>query len=241
MIPKIIHYCWFGRNKMPKLAKKCIKSWHKYCKDYQIIRWDESNFDINQSPQYVREAYNAKKWAFVTDYVRLWVIYNYGGIYLDTDVELIKSPGFLLKNNAFFGFEDFVKDNKMFLATGLGFGAIKGIPLIKDIMMEYNHVHFYKNNGKYDLTPCPERNSSHFIKYGFRLDGSFQRIDEILLLPVEYLCPVNWVSKEIKITSKTISIHHFAASWHNNKNKKPILLRIINKIKRILNVWMRKK
>ena len=106
MIPKIIHYCWFGRNPKPKLAEKCIKSWKKYCPEYEIIEWNEDNYDLSSAPLYVRQAYEAKRWAFVTDYIRLQVIYENGGIYLDTDVELRKSLDPLLVHQAYFGFED---------------------------------------------------------------------------------------------------------------------------------------
>ena len=118
-IPKVIHYCWFGGNPKPKLVQKCIHSWKKYCPDYEIIEWNESNFDISSCPLYVRQAYDVKKWAFVSDYARLKIIHTCGGIYLDTDVELIKSLDSLLEYNAFFGFED-----GKYVATGLGFGAV---------------------------------------------------------------------------------------------------------------------
>ena len=125
MIPKIIHYCWFGYGPKPKLAEKCIRSWKKYCPDYQIIEWNENNFDISACPLYVRQAYEARKWAFVTDYVRLKVIYENGGIYMDTDVELKKNLDNLLPYNAYFGFE-----NYWVIATGLGFGALRDFPYL---------------------------------------------------------------------------------------------------------------
>ena len=123
MIPKKIHYCWFGGNPLPELAIKCLESWKKYCPDYEIIEWNETNFNLD-SCEYVREAYQAKKWAFVSDYARLKVVYDNGGIYLDTDVELIKSLDRLLKNKSFFGTE-----TTGVVATGLGFGAEKVINL----------------------------------------------------------------------------------------------------------------
>ena len=131
MIPKIIHYCWFGRNPKPELAVKCIKSWKKRCPDYEIIEWNEDNFDISSCPLYVRQAYEAKKWAFVSDYVRLKVVYDEGGVYLDTDVELKKGLDALLAYDAYFGFEDGTHVN-----TGLGFGAVKGAPILKEMMQD---------------------------------------------------------------------------------------------------------
>ena len=126
MIPKKIHYCWFGHNQLPESAKKCINSWKKFCPSFDIIEWNEENFNIDACPQYVKDAYSQKKWAFVTDYVRLKVVYENGGIYFDTDVELISRIDSLLKYNAYFGFEDGVYVN-----TGLGFGAVKGMGIIK--------------------------------------------------------------------------------------------------------------
>lgn len=131
MIPRKIHYCWFGRGKKPKLAKKCIESWKRFCPDYEIIEWNEDNFDINQY-EYVKYCYREKKWAFLSDFVRLIVVYEQGGIYFDTDVELIKSPNELLKYEAFYGFE-----NKEIIATGLGFGAEKEHKTVKEMIDIY--------------------------------------------------------------------------------------------------------
>ena len=122
MIPKLIHYCWFGHNPLPKDAKRCIRSWKKYCPDYVIKEWNEDNFDISQCPQYVRQAYEAKKWAFVSDYVRLKLVHDHGGVYMDTDVELLKPLDRLLSHKAYFGFED----DGLQINTGLGFGAERG-------------------------------------------------------------------------------------------------------------------
>ena len=135
MIPKIIHYCWFGGNEIPENDKKCIESWKKYCPDYKIIRWDESNYDYKKN-SYMREAYEAKKWGFVPDYARLDIIYNYGGIYLDTDVELLKSLDEILDCEGFFGFE-----SENLVNLGLGFGAVKGNEIIRDMMLQLSLIH----------------------------------------------------------------------------------------------------
>ena len=137
MIPKTIHYCWFGRNPKPALAQKCIQSWKKHCPDYTIMEWNEDNYDISSAPLYVRQAYEARKWAFVTDYVRLHVVHDHGGIYMDTDVELKKNPDALLEYSAYFGFED-----GQYVNTGLGFGAIPGHPFLKEIMADYEGIPF---------------------------------------------------------------------------------------------------
>lgn len=209
MIPKTIHYCWFGRNPLPKLAQKCIKSWKKYCTDYQIVEWNEDNFDISACPLYVRQAYDAKKWAFVTDYVRLKIIYENGGIYLDTDVEIIKPLDSLLNHEAYFGFEDDVHIN-----TGLGFGAIKHHPLIKELMDDYNNDVFILEDGSFNYTTCPVKNTKIFLKYGLNQDNSCQIINSAHIFSSEYFSPRIHFDKTIEFTTFTLSIHHGAASWY---------------------------
>lgn len=206
-IPKTIHYCWFGRNPMPKLAKKCIKSWKKYCPDYEIIQWNEDNFDISSAPLYVRQAYEAKKWAFVTDYVRLWVVYEHGGIYMDTDVELVKRLDPLLFHQAYFGFED-----GQYIATGLGFGAVKGHPLVREIMDDYENIPFLISEGT--VVACPRINTAVFLKHGLIQEDRMQTIDNnVLILPTEYLCPKSVIDGIVRQTPNTYSIHHYDSSW----------------------------
>ncbi len=215
MIPQTIHYCWFGRNPKPKLAQKCIKSWKKHCKGYQIIEWNEDNFDILSCPLYVRQAYSEKKWAFVTDYVRLQVVYEYGGVYFDTDVELIKNIDHLLTYHAWFGFEDGV-----FIATGLGFGAEQGCSLLYEMMQDYQYTPFILPDGEYDKTPCPRRNTKTILKYGLKQDDSFQVLDcNILILPTSFLCPLSYNTGIKNLTKNTISIHHFDGSWLSASQK----------------------
>lgn len=209
MIPSIIHYCWFGGKPMPTLAEKCINSWKKYCPEYQIIRWDETNFDISQTPLYVRQAYSAKKWPFVTDYVRLQVIFEYGGIYLDTDVEVLRNLDPLLENSAFFCFEDARHVN-----TGLGFGARKGAYILWELMQDYRNIPFVLDDDSLDLTPCPARNTEVFLRRGLRQDGTTQTLkDGIAILSPEYLCPIDVHTMKKEITNNTYTIHHFAGSW----------------------------
>lgn len=209
MIPKTIHYCWFGEKKLPKLAEKCIKSWKKYCPDYEIKLWNESNFDLNMN-QYVREAYEAKKWAFITDYARLYIVYHYGGIYLDTDVELIKTLDDLLENEAFFGIE--ATPNKC-IATGIGFGAEKENPMVKEILDQYSDLKFKLGDGQYDMTPCPDRNTLVFKKYGYDSQDRCQVINGAQILSSEYLCPKDFKTGKLHITDQTVSIHHYDGSW----------------------------
>ena len=169
MLPQIIHYCWFGKGEKPKLAKACIKSWKKHCPNYSIIEWNEDNFDISSCPLYVRQAYETKKWAFVTDYVRLKVVYDHGGIYLDTDVQLKKSLDPLLMYDAFLGFEDGIQIN-----TGLGFGAIQGHDVLLEMMNDYKDMPFIKDDGSYDTTPCPKRNTEVLLRRGLVQNDAWQ-------------------------------------------------------------------
>lgn len=209
MIPRIIHYCWFGGKELPESAKKCIESWKKFCPDYEIIQWDESNFDIEKY-DYAKEAYENKKWAFVSDVARLDVLYNHGGIYLDTDVELIKSIDNLVdSSDGFMGFED-----KKQVASGLGIGAKKHSPIIELMLSGYKDCHFIKDNGEFDLTPCPVRNTRDLVKIGLVPNGTYQEIENFKFLPREILAPKEATSGRLKyLTDATLSIHHYDASW----------------------------
>lgn len=221
-IPKKIHYCWFGGNPKSKLIKKCLKSWKKYCPDYQIIEWNEKNFDIQSCPLYVRQAYDAKKWAFVTDYARLKIIHENGGVYFDTDVELIKKIDDLLKHNAYFGIEKH-KQDKFYIATGLGFGAIKKAPILKELMDSYNNIPFFLENGEMNTTSCLMHNNKCFAKYGFNGKNEKQIIrDQTLVLSSEYLCPMDWKGGASTITENTYSIHHYEASWYSPDEKEKL-------------------
>lgn len=214
MIPKKIHYCWFGQNPKPNLAQKCLRSWKKYCFDYEIIEWNEDNFDIASCPLYVRQAYQEKMWAFVTDYARLYLVYTYGGIYLDTDVELLASLDKLLQHRAYFGFEDGRHIN-----TGHGFGAEKGHPVVKAMMDDYNDILFILADGTYDRLPCPQRNTTALLSYGLVQDNTEQLLDEgIKIFPSEWFCPVNYGVKTV--TKNTMSIHWFGMSWKTEEEQR---------------------
>ncbi len=211
MIPKIIHYCWFGGNPLPKTAEKCITSWKKYCPEYELLLWNEQSFDLTQAPLYVQQAYAAERWAFVTDYVRLKVVHDYGGLYLDTDVELLRSPDPFLIESAFFGFE-----GTQYINTGLGFGAEKGAPILKNLLNEYMQIPFLLENGLPDLTPCPKRNTEVFFHLGLQRDGSCQRLEDgTRILSAEYLCPLDNATRILNTTGNTLSIHHFDGSWQD--------------------------
>lgn len=207
MIPKVIHYCWFGGNEIPPLGKKCIMSWKKYCPDYEIIEWNESNYDYKKIP-YIQEAYEEKKWAFVSDYVRLDVIYQYGGIYLDIDVELLQNIDFLLDYRCFLATE---ADHM--IGTGVGFGAEKNDSNIKLMMDMYQGIHFRLDHNLFDLIPCPHRNTLPFKKMGYQPSDKIQHLNNAVIFPPEYFCPLDYETKELNITENTVAIHHYNASW----------------------------
>ncbi len=219
MIPKIIHYCWFGRNAKPASVIECIESWRKFCPDYEIIEWNEDNFDINCN-LYCKQAYDAKKWAFATDYARLLIIYNHGGIYLDTDVEIIKPIDDLLVHNCFIGRQPGYQVN-----TGAGFGAIKGHSLLKVMLDDYENIPFIKENGEYDLWTCPHRNSQWLFKNGLHKDDSYQEIADAAIYPIEYFSPLDAYTRKLNITPNTYSIHHCDASWNPKDTKSAKLKR----------------
>ncbi|NHM29283.1 glycosyltransferase [Neobacillus terrae] len=214
-IPKIIHYCWFRGNSLSKLAEKCIESWMQYCPGYVFQRWDESNFDINCN-QYVKEAYESKKWALVSDYVRLHALYEYGGIYMDTDVELLKKIDNLLGHEVFSGYEI---DNK--LPTAI-MGSIKNHRWIKYLLSYYNNKHFINNDGSFDLTTNVTIITNMTKKrYKINLNNTYQVLEHgIAIYPKDYFCPKNYLDGKIKITDNTYCIHHFNASWHTEEERK---------------------
>lgn len=212
MIPKKIHYCWFGNNPKPTLALKCIESWEKNCKDYEIIEWNEKNFDL-QSNTYVKEAYEAKKWAFITDYVRLYVLYKYGGIYMDTDVEVIRPLDSFLQEEAFSGFESTTR-----VPTGI-MAAEARQPFFGKMLDRYKDKHFIKPDGTLDLTTNVTLITEDCLKAGLILNGKKQTVEGFTLYPTEYFCPKNPETKKLNITSNTYTIHHFDGSWVPKKRK----------------------
>lgn len=207
MIPKVIHYCWFGRGEKPKLAQKCIASWHKFCPDYEIIEWNEDNFDVNMN-SYTRMCYDHKKYAFLSDYVRLWVVAENGGIYFDTDVELLKPIDHLMNCEAFFGFE-----TPEFIASGLGFGSVPHGTAIESMLAEYN---IYLD-GEHGTAGCPVLNTSALVKLGLKRDGTYQDIAGNIMLPVDYLNPYESSTGRLNKTENTVSIHWYSASWMSRK------------------------
>jgi len=224
-IPKVIHYCWFGKGKMPALAEKCIASWKKYCPDYKIVCHNEENFDISEN-RYAKEAYDAGKWAFVSDYVRLKVLYENGGIYLDTDVEIIKPIDDLIEENGYMGFDD-----KGVVSTGLGFACEKGNDLVGKLLADYDDISFIRPDGSFDLTPCPDRNSETLKKLGMDFSIKEQIFMGIHILPEDYLCPLKYYTGKKIITENTYSIHYFCASWTSATAKRTLFFKRIIGVK----------
>lgn len=208
MIPKLIHYCWFGGNEKPEKAKKCIASWKKYCPDYEIIEWNERNFDVNQNA-YTRRCMKEKKYAFLSDYARLVILEEQGGIYLDTDVELIRPIDSLLGQEAFFGFE-----NNEYVATGLGFGSV---PHQKAVILMKNEYSDYLEGTK-EFKSCPALNTKALIPEGLQKNGKYQTIAGATIYPVEYFNPYDDTTGRLRKTKNTYSIHWYSKSWLSKKD-----------------------
>lgn len=204
-VPKIIHYCWFGGNPLPKSAKKCIQTWKKYCPDYEIILWNEENFDLSCN-EYCRTMFAEKRWAFISDYARLKVVYERGGIYLDTDVELVRSLDDLLNDSGYMGFQQAADIE---VATGLGFAAEAGHPFIRENMEYYERL-----NTPVQSQACPHITTELLKAHGLcDNDGSIQKVGGLTIYPPEYLCPKDERSGLLHKTKNTYSIHHYDASW----------------------------
>ncbi len=223
MIPKIIHYCWFGGNEKPELVRKCIESWKKNLKDYKFFEWNEDKFNINEN-NFVKEAYEAKKYAFVSDYVRVYALYNYGGIYLDTDVEVFKSFDDLLDNESFWGFEE-----KNFIATST-IGAKAKNKLIKEFLDSYEGKGFKQVDGTFDMSTNVYIVTEMLKKYGLKVDGKLQELDGIgKFYPQTYFSPYDYINCRYKCSKDTYAMHHFYKSWL------PFSSRIKGKIKIMLS------
>ena len=236
MIPKVIHYCWFGGAPLPKLAEKCMASWREKCPDYQIVAWNENNFDVRCN-RYCQEAYEAKQWAFVSDYARLKIVYDHGGIYLDTDVELLRDLTPLIEEKyGFVGFENCWQVN-----TGLGFGAQKGSQCIGKMLDVYGQRRFFLSKDKYNLLPCPTANTiplqSLGLEVGKAASMSVQQVGDLLVYPTRYFNPKLRDTGNIYISEDTYSIHHYSSLWLPKSNK--LLLKVKSYIpKMIRDMWL---
>lgn len=219
MIPKIIHYCWFGRGPKPDLALKCIGSWKTYLPEYEIKEWNEDNFDVNMIP-YVKEAYSAKKYAFVSDYARFWILYKYGGLYFDTDVEVIKNMDHIVSKGPFMGFEQPSEDvkggatpNSYGVAPGLGLGVNPGLGLYKELLDYYAKLHFIGGDGKINPVTIVKHTTDLLIRKGLKADNTLQEIEGITIYPWDYFCPQSFYTQKVTITPNTVSVHLYSMSW----------------------------
>ena len=221
---KKIHYCWFGGNPLPELALKCIASWKKYCPDYEIVEWNESNFDVHGC-DYIREAYEAKKWAFVSDYARFRILYEEGGLYFDTDVELIRPLDEIVAAGSFLGREEEsvpsdAPGRGIGVNPGLGMGAEPGLAFYREQLDAYRTRHFTREDGSYNLKTVVDYTTEALQKHGLTNRNDVQTVAGITVYPKEYFCPMDYISGELHITDQTCSIHHYSASWHNEKEKR---------------------
>lgn len=203
MIPKKIHYCWFGRGEKPKLAKRCIASWKKYCPDYEIIEWNEDNFDVNCTP-YTKLCYDNKKYAFLSDYVRLIVLEKAGGIYMDTDVELCRTMDPLLVNKAYIGFE-----TNNYVNSGQGFGSEAHGEMVRAMIAEYD----YLLDGINGIIGCPILNTNALVKLGLEKNGALQHLPFATVYPSDWFNPYEDTTGRLFVTSNTYSIHWYSKSW----------------------------
>lgn len=213
MIPKKIHYCWFGRGPMSELNEKCLDSWHKYMPDYEYCLWNEDNFDVNMTP-YTKEAYEAKKYAFVSDYVRLYALYQEGGIYMDTDVEILRPLDDLLTLTAFAGYEG---SKHIPLGTGI-LATQSGGEWVKEQLDYYVFRHFIMSDGTFDMTTNPVFISQKMREHGFVFDGKYKIYKDLHVFPVDYFCP-RQTTGEMLLTDNTYCNHHFCASWSDGNRK----------------------
>ena len=241
MIPKIIHYCWFGGNPLPPLALECIVSWRKFFPDYEIWQWGEDGnindnenvnedenrlfdkkmaFDVNIIP-YTAEAYAQKKYAFVSDYARFWILYKYGGIYFDTDVEVIKPMDNIVERGAFMGCETDYKGGLVSCENttnpGLGLGVAPGLGLIKKMCDYYDDKHFEFKEGGKDQETVVHIATKILYENGMQNVKGIQCVDGVYIYPSEYFCPINITSKRLHITENTRSIHRYMDSWSGTK------------------------
>ena len=242
MIPKVIHYCWFGRNPLPPLAQECIASWKKYLPDYEIREWNEDNFDVNAIP-YTAEAYQQKKYAFVSDYARFCILHQYGGLYFDTDVEIIRPLDDIIEKGNFIGFEA-DPDGKntpgyyaprfcYAVAPGLGMGIEKGHSLMKQMRVLYGGLVFDGGQMSPWLKTVVAYMTEALVQEGLQNIKGIQQVGDILVYPQEYFAPINVITGRLHITENTRTIHHYTGSWHNHH-----VLSLKDRLRQLIPEWL---
>lgn len=242
MIPKIIHYCWFGGNPLPELAQKCIASWRKFFPDYEIKEWNENNFNVNIVP-YTVEAYRQKKYAFVSDYARFWILYKYGGIYFDTDVEVIRPMDEIINQGPFMGFEvDPDGENTpgryaprycFAVALGLGFGIPKEHPFMKKMMDYYSGMEFKGAIMEPWFKTIVAYITEALMEEGLRNVKGIQRVGDITVYPHEYFAPINVISGRLHVTPNTYTIHWYMGSWAEKRSKS-----LMDRLRNLMPEWV---
>lgn len=228
-ISKVIHCFWFSGEEKPKLQRKCLESWKKFCPDYEIKEWNMKNYDITKN-KFMQQAIDKRKWAFASDFARLDVVYRYGGIYLDLDVELIKGLDEVLQNEAFFSL-----DCGSYIDLGSGFGAVPGHPLVKRLLEQYENIEFINRDGKINDLPQPVVLEPVFTENGLKRDGTPQKLGNAVIYPAEYFSPVDYILYRTVITQNTIGIHHFDDAWHSDAQSKEKQKKL-RQAKRIINL-----
>lgn len=214
ILPKTIHYCWFGGSPLPKSAIKCINSWRKFLPDYEIIQWDETNFDVNIIP-YTRDAYGIKKYAFVSDYARMWVLYHYGGVYFDTDVEVIRSLDDILSQGGFMGFE-----TSEYVNPGLGIALPKTSKIAFDVMKRFEQTKFILEDGRFNSKGIVPITTEVLTCYGLKSNGEMQElVDGLWIYPIDFFNPLDAPTGRLRNTSNTHSIHWYTKSWMDSQNR----------------------
>lgn len=232
MIPKVIHYCWFGRNPLPKSALKCIDSWRKFFPDYEIKEWNEDNFDVNII-KYTQDAYNAKKYAFVSDYARIWILYNYGGVYFDTDVEVISPMTDIIEKGPFMGFEiNNSTENKIAVNPGLGIGSPSRLELYKDILDVYSNLNFWIGS-KINLYAIVRITTDILTINGLKNVDGAQTVNGITIYPSDFFNPLDSLTGRLNKTANTRTIHWYDNSWSSPVSR--LKTKIGKLIRRILS------
>lgn len=234
MIPKKIHYCWFGRNPLPEDAQKCIASWRKFLPDYEIIEWNEDNFDVHSIP-YTEQAYKAKKYAFVSDYARFKILYEHGGLYFDTDVEVIKPFDNIIIAGPFMGFEIDPTGNTSTpfdgnVAPGLGLGAVAGMDFYKKVLEAYSNFNFLNSDGSLNLKTVVKYTTELLLFEGLKNIKGIQCIAGINIYPNEYFNPLDDNTGRLRITPNTHSIHWYSKTWLNESKFRRKISRLSHRI-----------
>lgn len=232
MIPRKIHYCWFGRNPLPESALKCIASWKKYFPDYEIIEWNEDNFDVN-TILYTKQAYEAKKYAFVSDYARFRILYEHGGLYFDTDVEVIKPMDDIIAKGSFMGFEINATDENPGVNPGLGLGVKPEMQILAEILAEYQNRKFFNQDGSLNEITIVKYTTDVLFRHGLERIKGIQQVEDIYLYPSDYFNPLEDTTGLLRLTDNTRSIHWYAKTWYTCN---PLRIRLSRLAHRIFGV-----